>query len=42
MAPQSKGVQELKKQKPLNVTKANSQTPKVFLVCCFVDIRTEK
>jgi hypothetical protein len=37
MAPQSRGGQKLQK-KPLNTTKANSQTPKKILICCFVVI----
>ncbi len=42
MAPQSKGGQEFKKNKPLNATKACFQTPKKVLVCCYVVIRVER
>jgi hypothetical protein len=35
MAPQSRGGQKFKKNKPPNATKANSKTPTKFLVCCF-------
>ncbi len=41
MAPQSKGGQKLKK-KPSNTTKANSQTCKKFLVCCFVVTKVQR
>ncbi len=34
MAPQNKGGQKLLK-KPLDATKASSQTPKKILVCCY-------
>jgi len=37
MAPQGKGGQKFPK-KPLNTTKANSQTPTKILICCFVPI----
>jgi hypothetical protein len=30
------------KNKPLNATKASSQTPVTFLVCCFVVVRVQK
>ncbi len=40
-APKVKGVQELKKTNH-QTTKADSQTFKKFLVCCYVVIRVEK
>jgi hypothetical protein len=42
MAPQSWGGQELKKKKPPNAMKVNSQTPKNFLTCCPVAIRVQR
>jgi hypothetical protein len=42
MALQSKGGQEFKKNKPLNATKAGSQTPTKFLICCFVTIKVQR
>ncbi len=39
MAPQSRGGS---KNKPPNATKANSQTPTKFLVCCFVAIKIQR
>jgi hypothetical protein len=43
MAPQGKGGQELKKNKSPNmIIEANSQTPKIFLLCCFAVIRVQK
>jgi hypothetical protein len=42
MALQSRRGQELKKNKPPNATKANSQTPTKFLVCCYVDVKVKK
>jgi hypothetical protein len=42
MAPQSKGGQELKKNKPPNVAKAGSQTPTKFLVCCSIAIEVQR
>ncbi len=42
MAPQSRGGKKLKKKKPLNATKAGSQTPKKILVCCSISIRVQK
>ncbi len=42
MAPQSKGGQELTKNKPSNATKASSQTPTKFLVCCSIAIKVQK
>jgi hypothetical protein len=41
MAPKIEGVKKTKK-KPLNDTKANSQTPKKILVRCFITIKVEK
>ncbi len=38
--PKVKGGQN-SKNKPLNITKANSQTPKKFLVCCYVTIKVQ-
>jgi hypothetical protein len=38
MAPHSKGGQKFKK-KPLNTTKTNFETPKKYILCCFVAIR---
>jgi hypothetical protein len=40
MAPQNIKVKILK-NKPPNATKANSQTPIKFLVCCFVVVRVQ-
>jgi hypothetical protein len=37
MAPQSNGVKNGKK-KPPNISKADFQTSKKFLICCSVDI----
>jgi hypothetical protein len=31
-----------KKNKPPNATKASSQTPKKFLVCCFITIKVQR
>jgi hypothetical protein len=42
MAPQSRGGQKLKKNKPPNVIKASSKTPKKILICCFVAIKVQK
>ncbi len=42
MALQSKGGQELKKNKPPSATKVGSQTPTNFLVCCYVGIRMQR
>ncbi len=39
--PQNKSFKK-SKNKPLNTTKASSQTPKNFLVCCFVVIKVPK
>jgi len=39
MAPQSRRGQKLKKNNPLDVTKASSQTLKKFLVCFYVAIK---
>ncbi len=41
MAPQNRGGKKLF-FKPLNTTKANSQTPKKILVCCYVPIRVQR
>jgi hypothetical protein len=38
--PKVEGVKNSKK-KPLNITKVNSQTPKEFLVCCYVVTRNQ-
>jgi hypothetical protein len=35
MTPQNRRVKNSKK-KPLNATKADSQTPTKYLICCFV------
>jgi hypothetical protein len=42
MALQSRGGQEFFKNKPLNATKVDSQTPKNFLICCSVVIRVSR
>jgi hypothetical protein len=42
MALQRRRGSRTKKNKPSNATKANSQTPTKFLVCCFVVIRVQK
>jgi len=42
MAPQNRGGQKLKKNNPLNVTKASSQTLKKILVCFYVVINAQK
>jgi hypothetical protein len=42
MAPQSRGGQKLKKKKPLNATKASSQTPKKILVCYSIAIKVQR
>jgi hypothetical protein len=42
MTPQSKGGQELKKNKPLNIIKVNSRTPQKIVVCCSIAIKVEK
>jgi hypothetical protein len=41
MAPQNRKVKN-SKNKPPNVTKAHSQTPIKFLVCCFIIVRVPK
>jgi hypothetical protein len=41
MALQNRGVKN-SKNKPLDATKAGSQTPTKFLVCCFVVVRIQK
>jgi hypothetical protein len=41
MALQKKRVKN-SKNKPPNVTKAHSQTPIKFLVCCFIVVRIQK
>jgi hypothetical protein len=41
MASQCKGGQELK-NKPLNTTKATSQTPQKIIVCCYVAIIVQR
>jgi len=41
MGPQSKEGQKLKK-KPLNGTKASSQTPKIIFVCCSIVIKIQR
>ncbi len=40
MAFQSRGGQKL--NKPLNATKANSQTPENILICCSIAIRFQR
>jgi hypothetical protein len=42
MVTQSKGDQEFKKTKPPNATKASSQAPTKFLICCFVVIKVQR
>jgi len=42
MAPQSIRGQELKKKKPPNHTKTNSQIPTKFLVSCYVVIIVQR
>jgi hypothetical protein len=32
----------IQKNKPPNVTKAGSQTPKKFFVCCFIVVKVSK
>jgi hypothetical protein len=41
MAPQNRGVKNLKKKLP-NATKVGSQTPTKFLVCCFFIVRVQR
>jgi len=41
MVPPSRGGQLFLK-KPMNVTKANSHTPKKIFVCCSIDIKVPK
>jgi hypothetical protein len=41
MAPQNKGVKNLK-NKPPNATKAGSKTPTKFLICFFIVVRVER
>ncbi len=42
MAPQSKRDKKTQKNKPPNVTKAGSSTPKKFLVCCSIAIKVPR
>ncbi len=42
MPPQVEGGQKFKKKKPLNATKASSQTLKTILVCCSIAIKVQK
>ncbi len=41
MAPKIEGI-KTQKDKPLNATKASSQTPKKILVCCSIVIRVQR
>jgi hypothetical protein len=41
MAPQNRGVKNSKNKSP-NATKADSQTPTKFLVCCFVVVKLQR
>jgi hypothetical protein len=41
MAPQNRGVKN-SKNKPPNATKAGSQTPTKFLICCFFVAKVER
>jgi hypothetical protein len=41
MAPQNRGVKNSKNKTP-NTIKASSQTPKKFLICCFVVVRVQR
>jgi hypothetical protein len=42
MALENQGGQELKKKKPSNTTKADSQIVQKFFICCFVAIRVQR